>query len=261
MIDHDVREDILLRIKKAEEEHNIKVLYAIESGSRAWGFASPNSDYDVRFIYIHPTDYYLTIDLEEQRDVIDYEIIDEIDINGWDIRKALKLLLKSNPSLIEWLHSPIVYVKDNEFFSEMHQILKKIYSLKSVIYHYRSMALGNYLKYLQKEQILLKKYFYVLRPLLAVQWVEKYAEIPPIKFDKLCTLLPEDGEIITEINSLLAQKKISNEECFIEPSKILHKFIEDELKRLKNTDKIFEKVTKYEVNLANDFFRKLLNGK
>ncbi len=259
MIDQDVREDILLRIKKAEEEHNIKVLYAIESGSRAWGFASPNSDYDVRFIYVHPKDYYLSIDLENKRDVVEYEIIDEIDINGWDIRKALKLLLKSNPSLIEWLNSPIVYTKNDDFFSEMHQILQKTYSLKSVIYHYHSMALSNYYKNLQKKMVLLKKYFYVLRPLLAIGWIEKYAKIPPIEFGKLCTLLPKNGVVIREINSLLEQKKISQEEYFIEPNMILNEFIEGELNRLKNIDLKSEKSDGFNLTLANDFFLTLLH--
>ncbi|WP_345842527.1 nucleotidyltransferase domain-containing protein [Shewanella algae] len=91
MIDKTVREEILSWIKRAEKEHGVRVLYAIESGSRAWGFESPNSDYDVRFIYVHPKDWYLAVDLEDKRDVIEYPIVDEIDINGWDLRKALKL--------------------------------------------------------------------------------------------------------------------------------------------------------------------------
>lgn len=111
----EVHSEIMRRIKAAEQEHNVKVLYAVESGSRAWGFASPNSDYDVRFIYAHPKDYYLTIDIEDKRDVIEYPIVDEIDINGWDIRKALKLFWKSNPAFIEWLQSPIVYLDDGFF--------------------------------------------------------------------------------------------------------------------------------------------------
>jgi len=112
LIDKEVHEEILKRIKAAEEEHDVKVLFAIESGSRAWGFASPNSDYDVRFIYAHKKDWYLDINVEYKRDVIEYPIVDEIDINGWDIRKALMLFWKSNPAFVEWIQSPIVYIKN-----------------------------------------------------------------------------------------------------------------------------------------------------
>lgn len=111
MIEQVVKEEILSRIEKAEKEHGVRVLYAVESGSRAWGFESPNSDYDIRFIYAHPKDWYVAVDLEDKRDVIEYPIVDEIDINGWDIRKALKLFSKSNPAFVEWLQSPIVYIE------------------------------------------------------------------------------------------------------------------------------------------------------
>ena len=259
MIDDNVRKEISRRIANAEKEHNIKVLYAIESGSRAWGFASPNSDYDVRFIYIHEKNYYLSINLEDKRDVIEYEIIDEIDINGWDIKKALKLLLKSNPSLIEWLNSPIVYVKDNVFFEKMHNLLNKVCNTKRGIYHYRSMALTNFYKNLRAEIVPLKKYFYVLRPLLAIQWIEKFNEIPPIEFNKLCKLLPTNSLVLKEINLLLEQKKVSQEKQLIEPNEVLNKFITDEFERLTDLEKKPEKIDDSEINLSNEIFRALLD--
>ena len=259
MIDDNVRKEISRRIANAEKEHNIKVLYAIESGSRAWGFASPNSDYDVRFIYIHEKNYYLSINLEDKRDVIEYEIIDEIDINGWDIKKALKLLLKSNPSLIEWLNSPIVYVKDNVFFEKMHNLLNKVCNTKRGIYHYRSMALTNFYKNLRAEIVPLKKYFYVLRPLLAIQWIEKFNEIPPIEFNKLCKLLPTNSLVLKEINLLLEQKKVSQEKQLIEPNEVLNKFITNEFERLTDLEKKPEKIDDSEINLSNEIFRALLD--
>src|SRR5690606_13894549 len=129
MIDEAVREEIMRRIRDAEQEHGVRVLYAVESGSRAWGFASPNSDYDVRFIYVHPHDWYLSVDLEDKRDVIEYEIVDDIDINGWDLRKALKLFWKSNPSFVEWMQSPIVYVDDRTFSEGVRSLMPGIYSV------------------------------------------------------------------------------------------------------------------------------------
>jgi len=118
MIKDRIKQEIMRRISAAEEEHNVKVLYAIESGSRAWDFESPNSDYDVRFIYVHPKDWYVAVDLEDKRDVIEYEIVDEIDINGWDLRKALKLFWKSNPAFI--------YSKVNRNYKEMQKVSTQI---------------------------------------------------------------------------------------------------------------------------------------
>ena len=102
-----VREEILKRLDQIEREENVSIVYACESGSRAWGFESTDSDWDVRFIYVHGQDWYLSIDVEEKRDVIERPVNDELDISGWDLRKALKLVRRS-PPLLEWLSSPII---------------------------------------------------------------------------------------------------------------------------------------------------------
>ncbi len=115
LIPEDVREEIMLRLAATEAEHNVRILLAVESGSRAWGFASPNSDYDVRFIYAHQPDWYQAVDLEERRDVFEYKIVDDIDLNGWDVRKALRLFRKSNPAFVEWIQSPILYRSHGSF--------------------------------------------------------------------------------------------------------------------------------------------------
>ncbi len=126
MISDDVRREIQRRLRAVEEEHDVRVLFAVESGSRAWGFPSPNSDYDVRFIYAHPREWYLSLDLEQRRDVIECEIADDIDLSGWDIRKALKLFWQSNPSFVEWLHSPIVYRDQAEFAARARALLPHV---------------------------------------------------------------------------------------------------------------------------------------
>jgi len=107
IIAREVRLEIERRLNAIESDYGVKVLLACESGSRAWGFASDDSDYDVRFIYIQPTSWYLTVDLEDRRDVIETPIEGVWDINGWELRKALKLFSKSNPPLLEWLQSTI----------------------------------------------------------------------------------------------------------------------------------------------------------
>lgn len=120
-----MREIIIDKLKGIEQNNNVKILYACESGSRAWGFASPDSDYDVRFIYIHNPDYYLSIDNAD--DVIELPVNEVLDISGWDIRKALKLFRKSNPPLMEWLQSPIVYACNEEFYAQMTALAPQYY--------------------------------------------------------------------------------------------------------------------------------------
>ena len=243
----EVREEILRRIKAAETEHGVKILYAIESGSRAWGFESPNSDYDVRFIYAHPKDWYLAVDLEDKRDVIEYPIVDEIDINGWDIRKALKLFWKSNPAFIEWLQSPIVYVDDDHFADKARDLMPLIASSQKGIYHYLHMAKGNFREYLKKELVPLKKYFYVLRPLLAIMWLEKYNKPAPIEFEVLRKLVSDNKPLDEAISNLLVRKRASLEKEYAPAVPVINAFIESELERhesyaekLKGRDADFE---------------------
>ena len=232
MIPPDIRIEIMKRLAATEKEENVRILLAIESGSRAWGFASPNSDYDVRFIYAHPESWYFAVDLEERRDVIEYAITDDIDLNGWDIRKALQLFYKSNPAFVEWIQSPIKYIEVGSFAEGARQLLTDVYSQESGIYHYRSMAKSNRNRYLRAEMVPLKKYFYVLRPLLACRWIEKYNSAAPIEFEKLLHLIGDQSELLLAIDLLLAKKRDAPEMGLAEHVLIINEFIEKELLRL-----------------------------
>jgi len=233
MIEPEIRKEIMRRLAIAEQEHGVKVLLAVESGSRAWGFASPNSDYDVRFVYARPREWYLSIDLEKKRDIIEYDITDDIDLNGWDVRKALQLFRSSNPAFVEWINSPITYMDNGGFAQTCRSLLSSTYSSERGIYHYRSMAKTNYREYLKGDLVPLKKYFYVLRPLLAVRWLKRYGQAAPIEFHKLLPLL-DDAEILADIHSLLERKKVAQEKQLGPPIKSLNRFIESELERLES---------------------------
>ncbi|MRW89054.1 nucleotidyltransferase domain-containing protein [Duganella sp. FT80W] len=235
MIPDEIRADILQRIRAAEAEHGVRVLLAVESGSRAWGFASPNSDYDARFIYVHPKDWYVSVGLEEQRDVIEYPIVDDIDINGWDLRKALRLFWKSNPAFVEWIQSPIIYVEQGGFAEAARTLLSTVYSCESGIYHYRSMAKTNYRGYLKAEMVPLKKYFYVLRPLLSVRWLERYGTAAPIEFAKLLHLIEDQPALLADIDALLAKKRAAPEMGLDRPVASIDAFIDAELLRLETS--------------------------
>lgn len=232
MINKEIEKEIQKRLTQAEDEYQVKVIYAVESGSRAWGFASPNSDYDARFIYVHPKDWYVAVDLEEKRDVIEYPIVDEIDISGWDLRKALRLFKKSNPSFVEWLQSPIIYREEGIFASHARQLLEDGYSVEKGIYHYRSMAKTNYRGYLRKDIVPLKKYFYVLRPLLSILWLEKYKTPAPIEFHRLRTMVENDPYLDAAITNLLERKKAALEKEMAPAIPIINDFIVSELDRL-----------------------------
>src|SRR5436190_9326529 len=126
MINNDVFQRVRAALARLEAERNVRVLFACESGSRAWGFASCDSDYDVRFLYVHARDWYLSV--EDRRDVIEQPIVDDLDVSGWELRKALRLLRKSNPPLLEWLQSPMVYRQDAAFVAEFRALAATFYS-------------------------------------------------------------------------------------------------------------------------------------
>lgn len=250
--------EIQRRLRLAEAEHQVKVLHAVESGSRAWGFASPNSDYDGRFIYINKADWYLSVGLEEQRDVIEQPLIGDMDVNGWDLRKALRLFLKSNPGFVEWILSPIVYESHGNFVQRARDLLPTIYNVDKGIYHYRSMATTNFRGYLQQDQVPLKKYFYVLRPLLSVQWLERYQTPAPIEFQKLLHLIDAQPALREAIEQLLIEKQQSPELGLAPQVPAIQRFIVDELARLASWQGQPQQQDPAAVQLLSELFREQL---
>ncbi|RUT30553.1 nucleotidyltransferase domain-containing protein [Paenibacillus zeisoli] len=205
-----MEDKIRLELQQIEQEEKVRILYACESGSRAWGFPSKDSDYDVRFIYIREVEWYLSI--HEKRDVIERPISDLLDINGWDLKKALYLFRKSNPPLLEWLQSPIQYLETSTVAEQIRRISPLTFSPRSCMYHYLNMARGNFRDYLTGDTVRIKKYFYVLRPLLACGWIERNGTMPPMEFDYLVReLIPEDSELNRAIRELLDRKKAGDE--------------------------------------------------
>lgn len=207
----EVEEEVRRRLDAIEREHQVRVIFCCESGSRAWGFASTDSDYDVRFIYVRPYEWYLSVDLEERRDVVETPIDGVWDVNGWDLRKALRLLRKSNPPLLEWLQSPIVYREDTSVPSRLRALLPEYFSPPACMYHYLHMAQGNFREFLKGEIVWVKKYFYVLRPLLACRWIERGLGVVPIEFQSLVDKTVDEADVSEAIAELLARKRAGAE--------------------------------------------------
>jgi hypothetical protein len=226
-IDPFIRSQIEAKLDQLESDYQIKILFACESGSRGWGFASPDSDYDVRFIYVQKLPWYLSV--SNKRDVIELPISEDLDINGWELRKALTLLKKGNATLLEWFSSPVIYRADMEFWTKMQDTIPQIHQPERSFYHYYHMAQRNYRESLQEPKIKLKKYLYVLRPLLAAQWIAKGRGAAPMPFQELVDALVMDKGVLADIQVLLKLKRANKETGFIDPMPRLHQYIDQQL--------------------------------
>jgi uncharacterized protein len=231
----DIEGTISARLQQLAIEEQIVILYACESGSRGWGFPSPDSDYDVRFVYLRPLEWYLSID--DRANTIDLPINSLLDINGWDLRKALKLFKGSNSAIYEWIQSPIVYQSNSNLAAELLDLADLYYCPRAGIHHYLSMANNCYLQHLQSADVKLKKYFYALRSILAARSIVQNLKVPPMVFGRLLELtadsrserLRQRQDILTEIDRLLAIKATATEATTIPVSKILNDFIAAEI--------------------------------
>ena len=219
-------------LAEIEAQENVRMVYACESGSRAWGFPSSDSDYDVRFIYLHPLEWYLSI--EKRRDVIERPITGVLDVNGWALPKALQLFRKSNPPLLEWLNSPIVYREKYSVASKLRNLLAVYYSPRACAYHYLQMARGNFKEYLKGDQVWVKKYFYVLRPVLAVNWIEQELGVVPTEFGSLVDRIITSPGLKADIDRLVEAKRRGEELDQGPTIPAISEFIETELHRYEN---------------------------
>jgi predicted nucleotidyltransferase len=230
-----------------------RVLFACESGSRAWGFASRDSDYDVRFVYVHRREWYLSV--EDRRDVIEVPISEDLDVSGWELRKALRLLRKSNPPLFEWMKSPVVYRRDAEFYEAFAALSVGFYSPRRSFAHYLHMAFGNWRDYLKgRSEVRLKKYLYVFRPLLACRWIERELGQVPMLFQELVNGVLEESEVREALLALVERKRVADELASEPPIEALSRFLESELPRLEALR--YEEQPSGNVEELNRFFRR-----
>jgi hypothetical protein len=231
MSPNELPERVRAELARVESECTVRVLFACESGSRARGFASRDSDYDVRFVYVHRRDWYLSVD--DRRDVIELPLANELDGSGWELRKALRLLRKSNPPLLEWLKSPVVYHQDPVFVAELGALAAAFYSPRRCFVHYLHMAFGNWRDYLRgRELVSLKKYLYVFRPLLACRWIERQLGPVPTVLAELVEAVLKEPDVRAALAGLVARKQAGEELAVAPPVELLSRFVEAELPRL-----------------------------
>lgn len=247
--------DVIVKfLKDLEKKENIKILYCVEWGSRAWGFASPDSDYDIRFIYIRPYEYYLSFD--KKRDVIEVEIDDMHDVCGWDISKALPLLYKSNTNIFEWLASPIIYYEAEEF-KMVRDICDKYFSVKESLYNYLNIAKRNAREYLSDTNVKIKKYFCIIRPLLCCEWIMEYGTKPPFVFSTLYERYTK-GEIRESIENLIELKVKSGGIVYGNHDLVIDEYINNEISRVEAFLEGYKKTSFLSIDEIDSVFVNLL---
>lgn len=230
-IDRAIRRDIETRLARIVADEGVRLLLAIESGSRAWGFPSPDSDYDVRFVYLRPRRDYLA--LKPARDVIERPIVDEIDLNGWDLRKALGLLLKHNAVLSEWIESPIRYVGDDPVIARVAALADRHFNPRGYARHYASLGRGTVARWLDGgETIAVKRYFYALRPALSIRALRlDPARRPPMQLQRLLACCNLPASTVGEIERLVELKAVTREAGSATRLPEIERLIADELGR------------------------------
>ncbi len=222
------------QLDEIESVHNVSILYAVESGSRAWGFASSDSDFDVRFLYVRPVLDYLRI--RPMRDVIELPLTGDLDTSGWDVVKALNLFRSSNPALLEWLRSPIVYRERGGLAVRLRDLAETHASARRMSYHYLSMARGQFKDYIaDKSSISLKKYLYALRPILCLLWIEKCGLPPPTAVNEILAHVALPIEIGSLVQSLLERKRAAVELGQAPAISALDAYISGEIERFERT--------------------------
>jgi len=246
---------ILNQLQEIEKNHQLRILYACESGSRGWQFPSPDSDFDVRFIYIRSANFYLSV--AEKQDHLGFPINEELDIYGWDLKKVLQLTGKSNTTPFEWLQSPIVYRKVEGFRSELWRLCQHFFSQRVNAHHYLGIGKAAMSTTVNNNEISIKKLFYVLRPLLAAKWCLEKNEIAPMTIDPLMELLPQNLREI--VQDLVIFKSTAVEALAVKIDEDLKDWIEREFELCSKAVKITEK-TKFDLGLLDTFFLKMIKA-
>lgn len=206
-----IMELILDKLKEIEKENDIEILFAVESGSRAWGFSSPDSDYDIRFVYKNKKNWYLSP--WEKKDTIDFFTEQDLDGSGWDLKKTLLLLSKSNTPLLEWINSSTFYFKNEKVLNLIKEIAEDCFSPITSSYHYLSMS-KKFLELCNGDEVKLKSYFYCLRTTLANKWIIDKDTFPPVLMADMFELLPDN--ILVKIQNLITLKS-QKDESYLHP--------------------------------------------
>lgn len=245
-------QEITQALKKIASEKGIEILYALESGSRAWGFPSVDSDYDIRFIYRQPLDWYMS--LQNHKDSIE-NVGKVLDFGGWELRKTLRLIHASNSSIFEKLQSPIVYDQIDGFREELWKLALQYYRPKAGIHHYLGHAKSFMINALNADMVKLKKYFYAIRCVMAAQWIQAYNEVPPMEFSHL-RVMWDDQTLNDWIDEMLVLKSAGDESLLVSRNDVLNKYLNRKIDEGDAYAKAIGRAPETSIEGLNQFFRK-----
>jgi len=250
-----MQEQIIEKLKDIERTNTIKILYACESGSRAWGFPSLDSDYDVRFFYMHSVDGYLSI--EDKKDSIT-DVGKVLDFSGWELRKTLKLFRGTNSGLYEKLQSPVVYMEEDGFAAALKSYTELYYCPLAGIHHYLSHVRSFMENDFTGKDIKLKKYFYTIRMVLAADWIYRYQHVPPMQLKDLRSLIA-DAEIQHWIDKMLAYKAGCSEDIHVPRFDLLDEFLKSKSEEVAVFVQSYPGSKKESPDVLNRFFRQWIS--
>lgn len=242
------------RLARVCDEHGVTIPLAVESVSRAWGFPSPDSDYDARFLFIRPVDDYLR--LTPLRDVVETPLDAVFDVNGWDVRKALGLLVRGNATVTEWLRSPIVYGGDAGFVSGMLELADRILDRERVLDHY--LHIGR--RHAEDSGGKLKRFFYALRPAATLRWLRVHPSqaVAPMDLPTLMAQNESPADVVEAVSELIELKAVTRELGAGEPPLLLRTFIENEFATAEGRPTAPRSDPAAGAQLADDYFRALV---
>lgn len=253
---NEIKETIIKTLKQTEDLRQIQIIHAIESGSRAWGFASPDSDYDCRFIYLHRPDWYISI--QKRPDVIEYAPDAVYDINGWDLIKVIGHIVKSNAVMGEWLSSGIIYQSRPEVAALLEQLATDYFNPITVSYHYLSLAKKKFAEVSSNKTARLKTYFYILRPIACLRYIEQYRQRPFMEYRKnLDAVLPPE-QIYDKIIDLCNRKVLLDEADVIAPDPVLHTYIKSEIEHFNQLLPLMQFKKNNDYEYADHILRKII---
>ncbi|WP_428391618.1 nucleotidyltransferase domain-containing protein [Lichenicoccus sp.] len=252
--DTTMRSRIAAMLDDIERDHRVRILLAVESGSRAWGFPSSDSDWDVRFLYLRPFDAYLRID--PPTDVIEVPLTNELDLNGWDLRKGLALLVASNAVFLEWLASPVVYRRDDDSYRDLAELAAAAAHLPALSYHYDRLARRHW-GATSNAPVRFKTLFYALRPVLALVWMRNYGRPPPMDLEGLLAGLKLSPKLVEEIERVRALKAIATEADVIDVPSAIGAFLSETLSQPVSRAGTWNKSTLL-ANVDQAFFRMVM---
>jgi predicted nucleotidyltransferase len=226
-----IKTRVLSELAALERKHHVTLLYSCEAGSRAWGFPDAASDYDVRFIYVRPRKWYGRQADRPSHDAI-VRTISHYDMVGWDLRKALAMLVHSHPTVLEWLQSPLVYFDRENFRDRLSATADQVVSLEACRFHYFRWARLNYDKLMEAPRASVKRCCLALRPLLAVLWLERGLGRPPTALRELAGRLVDWPPLQEAITAMLESSDSGKQAASERTRRVVSDYLTSELARL-----------------------------